>query len=130
MNLSGEAVKSVLEETGTDPASALIVVDDFNLPLGALRVRVSGSDGGHNGLASIIENLGTQDFPRLRLGIGLPADNQEAAEYVLSRFLPQELEIVQEMVAKAAEAAIFALRHPLDEVMARYNRNPAPPESD
>jgi PTH1 family peptidyl-tRNA hydrolase len=130
MNLTGEAIGALLDETRAEPENALVVLDDFNLPVGAVRVRSSGSDGGHNGLASIIETLGTENFPRLRLGIGFPADNQEAAEYVLGRFLPEEAEIVQEMVAKAAEAAIFALHHPLEEVMARYNRNPAPPEND
>jgi PTH1 family peptidyl-tRNA hydrolase len=107
----------------------VVVVDDFNLPLGKLRIRSGGSDGGHNGLASIIETLGTEDFPRLRCGVGPVPEGIDSAEFVLNRFRNQEFELKEKMVARAAEAAIFALDHPLDEAMTQFNSNPAQPDT-
>jgi PTH1 family peptidyl-tRNA hydrolase len=130
MNRSGEAVSRLLADIGVESGRMLVVVDDYNLPLGAIRVRAGGSDGGHNGLASIIEVLAGEDFPRLRVGIGAPAEAENPADFVLSPFALDETEIVRESIAKAAETAIFALDHSLEEVMSRYNRNPAPPETD
>ena len=86
MNLSGLAVEELLGELSLSPQHMLVVVDDINLPLGSLRFRMGGSDGGHNGLASIIERLETEDFPRLRLGIGPPTDKEDVADFVLRRF--------------------------------------------
>lgn len=128
MNLSGRAVVDMLAELNLKPAQMLVVVDDFNLPLGALRFRAQGSDGGHNGLASIIERLETEDFTRLRLGIDPPADNQDVASFVLSRFGEKELDAVERMVANAAKAVIFAVTHRLEEAMVQFNSNPASPE--
>jgi PTH1 family peptidyl-tRNA hydrolase len=128
MNLSGRAVVDMLAELNLKPAQILVVVDDFNLPLGALRFRARGSDGGHNGLASIIERLETEDFPRLRLGISLPADNQDVTSFVLSRFGEKELDAVERMVANAAKAVIFAVTHGLEEAMVQFNSSPASPE--
>jgi PTH1 family peptidyl-tRNA hydrolase len=130
MNRSGLAVLELLEELALTPQELLVVVDDVDLPLGALRIRPSGSDGGHNGLYSIIEQLQTEDFPRLRLGIGRPPDNQDTAEYVLSRFRPEEANEVERMVAFAAEAVIFAVTHRLEEAMLQFNRNPALPDQE
>ena len=128
MNRSGLAAGDLLGELELDPLQMLVVVDDFNLSLGALRFRTSGSDGGHNGLASIIETLGTEDFPRLRLGIGPLADNKEVTDFVLSRFTENELTTAERMVALAAEAVIFAANHRLDEAMSKFNSNPALPD--
>jgi PTH1 family peptidyl-tRNA hydrolase len=128
MNRSGQAVESLLEEFDLEPGRMLVISDDFNLPLGALRFRRKGSDGGHNGLESIIWHLETEEFPRLRLGIGPPADNQEITDFVLDRFLEKEAAEAERMVAKAAEAVIFATYHRLDEAMTRYNSSPALPE--
>jgi PTH1 family peptidyl-tRNA hydrolase len=130
MNNSGEAVRLLLADFWLEPGQLLVVVDDFNLPLGALRIREAGSDGGHNGLASVCDALGTQEFARLRLGTGPVADNMGAADFALSLFEPQDQEKVQEMVAKAAEAVIFAVGHRLDLTMSEYNRYPAPPEAE
>jgi PTH1 family peptidyl-tRNA hydrolase len=105
----------------------LVVVDDFNLPLGSLRFRPDGSDGGHNGLASIIEALGTEEFPRLRLGIGPVTDNMDARDFVLQPFADAERDAVREMVGTAAEAILFAIDHRLEEAMSNYNSTPAPP---
>ena len=130
MNRSGFAALELVEELALTPRELLVVVDDVDLLLGALRIRSGGSDGGHNGLYSIIEQLQTEDFPRLRLGIGRPADNQDTAEYVLSRFRPEEANEVERMVAFAAEAVIFAVTHRLEEAMLQFNRNPALPDQE
>ena len=130
MNGSGAAVVELLEELAIDRGRMLVVVDDVNLPLGVLRIRPEGSDGGHNGLASIIEHLVSEQFPRLRLGVGLPPGTGNVADYVLSRFEENELESVERMVALAAEAVIFAATHRLEEAMSKYNRNPALPEQE
>ncbi len=128
MNRSGLAVAHLLESLGLEPTEMLIIVDDFNLPLGSLRFRPSGADGGHNGLASIAEHIGTEQFPRLRVGIGPLADIESHSEFVLSRFLAEELPSVKKMLAKAAEAVIFAFCHRFEEAMSKYNRSPASPD--
>ncbi|MFQ5498566.1 MAG: aminoacyl-tRNA hydrolase [Candidatus Zixiibacteriota bacterium] len=125
MNRSGLAVQPVLSEYKLDQSNMLVVVDDFNLPLGKTRLRRGGSDGGHNGLASIADTLDSSDFPRLRLGIGPPPDNGDIVGFVLSRFTEDEEEVANKVLAQAAEAIIFALYRPLDEVMGQLNSNPA-----
>jgi PTH1 family peptidyl-tRNA hydrolase len=125
MNRSGLAAQVLLQRYDVRSSAMLVVVDDFNLPLGRLRFRSSGADGGHNGLASIIELLQTEGFPRLRLGIGPPPDNVDRAEYVLRGFDQEELEAKEKMIAVAAEAVLFAVDHRLDEAMKRYIVNPA-----
>ena len=125
MNRSGLAAQVLLQRYDVRPSAMLVVVDDFNLPLGRLRFRSSGADGGHNGLASIIELLQTEGFPRLRLGIGPPPDNVDRIEYVLRGFDQEEREAKDKMIAVAAEAVLFALDHRLDEATTRYNVNPA-----
>ena len=129
MNRCGIAARSLLDAHGLTPDRMLVVVDDFNLPLGSIRIRQGGSDGGHNGLASLIEVLQTESFPRLRLGIGPVPDNRDAVDFVLSRFEPDEVEQVKKMVDTAAEAVLFTLDHSLEEAMAKYNaKSPAQPE--
>lgn len=129
VNRSGEAVRQLMADLEIELPQLLVVVDDFNLPLGSIRIRMAGSDGGHNGLASIEEALETTEFARIRLGTGPLTDNVDAAEFVLSKFEPPEQEKMQEMVAKAAEAVIFATGDRLELTMEKYNINPAPPES-
>ena len=124
MNRSGLAVRAILERTGLLPEQMLVLVDDFNLPLGKIRIRKSGSDGGHNGLASIIEVIGTEEFPRLRLGIGPVPENTSTTDFVLSPFEPEEEKQKQKMLAFAAEAVMFAVHNRLDTVMNKYNVNP------
>ena len=106
MNNSGEAVRDVVERFELPVSSVLIVVDDFWLPLGRLRFRRKGSDGGHNGLASIIAALETDEIPRLRLGIGTPVMPPKSmmADFVLSPFASEELEAVKDMVIRAADS--------------------------
>lgn len=107
MNLSGEVVAPLLSWSGATPEDVMVVYDDMDLPLGTLRIRPSGSSGGHNGLQSIIESLGTERFPRLRVGIG--RSSTEAARHVLSRFSAQEQSSIDSAAAEAADAIFFWL---------------------
>lgn len=125
MNGSGLAVREILESNGSLPSELLVIVDDFNLPLGSIRFRSSGSAGGHNGLESIIEETETEDFARLRLGIGPLPDDIDKVDFVLGRFSKVEQSQLDKMLGIAAEAVIFALGHGLSEAMAKYNYNPA-----
>jgi PTH1 family peptidyl-tRNA hydrolase len=125
MNLSGSAVRALMEETGLASFDLLVVVDDTALPLGRLRLRGKGSSGGHNGIRSVIEELGSGDFPRLRCGIGAPDAGEDVAAYVLSRFRDEEQGAKEEMVRRAAEAAILWIEEGLDRAMNVYNTGPA-----
>jgi PTH1 family peptidyl-tRNA hydrolase len=108
MNNSGAAVADILERFRIAHRELLVVVDDFALPLGTLRFRLKGSDGGHNGLASILYMLNSNEFPRLRCGIGTASmpPKSEMAAFVLSRFEPDEVPAVKEMVMRAADACV------------------------
>jgi len=130
MNRSGLAVSLLLDRYELLPSEMLVVGDDFALPLGALRFRQGGSDGGHNGLNSIIEAVDTEEFPRLRLGIGPVTENVETADFVLSRFESGQLDTVRTMLDTATEAARFAIDHRLEETMSKYNSTPALPAAD
>jgi PTH1 family peptidyl-tRNA hydrolase len=130
MNRSGLAIRELLEQQSITPNKMLVVVDDVDLPLGTLRFRADGSDGGHRGLRSIIMQLEIEAFPRLRLGVGRPGENEDTADYVLSRFRPEEADKVERMIALAAEAVIFAATHRFEEAMSQFNRNPALPNPE
>lgn len=120
MNLSGEAVAPLVAWAGVTPADVMVVYDDLDLPLGRLRIRPSGGHGGQNGMRSIIDALGTNAFPRLRVGIG-PAST-DAARYVLGRFDEDERVEIDISVAEAAEAALDWLGHgDVDGCMARFH---------
>jgi PTH1 family peptidyl-tRNA hydrolase len=110
MNLSGRAARELLEALGPE-AAWLVVSDDFHLPLGRLRCRASGSDGGHNGLASVIEALPGRDVPRLRMGIGEPPPGCPSEDYVLQPFKRGERAEVQAMVERTAELVREWLGH-------------------
>ncbi len=125
MNRSGLAVAMLLEHFELSPNQMLVVEDDFNLPIGKMRLRRSGSDGGHNGLESIIEELGTNKFPRLRLGIGPVPDNIGTVDFVLGRFGSQESKVIEEVLDTAAEAALFVTNNRFEEAMNRFNPDPA-----
>jgi len=129
MNLSGEAGRILLTELGMGPSELLVVVDDFNLPLGAIRTRSRGSDGGHNGLMSLIDELGTEEFARLRIGVGPVPRSKDIVDFVLGAFSLDERQRIDPVLATAADAVFFAIEHRLEEMMSKYNMNPAPPES-
>jgi peptidyl-tRNA hydrolase, PTH1 family len=112
MNNSGNAVVDILERNRIAQRELLVVVDDFALPLGTLRFRLKGSDGGHNGLASVIYMLNSHEFPRLRCGIGTESMpmKSDMAPFVLSSFEPEEVPVVRDMVARAADSCIEFIR--------------------
>ncbi len=121
MNRSGEAVAHVLERHGLGPAALIVVLDDVALELGTLRLRERGSHGGHNGLRSLIDHLGTDEVARVRLGIRQGELREDLAGYVLSDFAPDQVLVVQESVGAAADAIVLALEHGLASAMNRFN---------
>lgn len=130
MNNSGDAVRDALERLGLSADRCLVVCDDFQLPLGQLRLRVSGTDGGHNGLYSIIYQLQTEDFPRLRCGIGsphMPAEKSQRTSFVLTAFERDELPAVRAMIQRARDASLAVLKNGLAAAMNTFNtRTPQP----
>ena len=121
MNLSGEAVRSLEGWYKLTPQDILVIYDDMDLPLGKIRIRERGSSGGHRGVQSIIDWLKTQDFPRLRIGIGRREEG-EAKEYVLGDFTPEEKPAVEETFAKAADAVETILSEGIVKAMNKYNQ--------
>ena len=124
MNLSGDAVSRIAAFHKLEPSDVLVVVDEVQLPLGRLRVRRSGSAGGHNGLKSIIQHIGAE-FPRLRIGVGRGDPKWDLADHVLSKFGREEREAVAEAVARAADAVELFAEDGLEVVMNRVNPAPA-----
>lgn len=120
MNNSGECVARVLRYKPVEPAELLVAVDDVNLALGRIRIRPGGSAGGHNGLKSIIQHLGTDEFPRVRLGVG-GGDRDELIDHVLGTFRPEEKPVVQEMVDRAAEAMLEVVASGVASAMNKFN---------
>jgi peptidyl-tRNA hydrolase, PTH1 family len=123
MNKSGEAVAGALEHFGLTADATLLVLDDFQLPLGSLRLRPKGSDGGHNGLGSVIWTLGTDEIPRLRLGIGreqMPTGGEKKG-FVLDPFDPEEFDAARSMVSRAADAALTFATFGIDRAMNVHN---------
>ena len=123
MNLSGESVGEFSRYYKIQPAEVLVVIDDISLPLGALRLRKSGSSGGHNGLESILVHLGTEAVPRLRIGIGAPG-NSTIQNHVLGRFEKDELPLVEDAVLRAADAFEYANARGIDAAMNQFNQKP------
>ena len=124
MNRSGFAVRCLAERHGIAPADTLVIYDDVALPLGRLRLRGGGSAGGHRGMESVLDGLRSEEVPRLRLGIGTPAGaapGEELAAFVLGPFGPGEDETVQELVARAADAAVLWSESGLTTAANRYN---------
>lgn len=121
MNVSGQAVKDLLRRRRRRAGDLLIIHDDLDLPLGHLRLRPGNGAGGHNGIRSIIEALGTGLFPRLRIGIGRPPAGVDPVEFVLERFTSDERPAIDEAVARAAEAALAVASDGLPAAMNRYN---------
>jgi peptidyl-tRNA hydrolase, PTH1 family len=122
MNLSGHPVGDLLRFFKIDVGDLIVVVDEIYLELGRLRARRSGSAGGHNGLKSIIGQLGNDRFARLRIGVGLGDARRDLADHVLARFEPEERPIVAEAVGRAADAAELFVSEGIDPVMNRFNR--------
>jgi PTH1 family peptidyl-tRNA hydrolase len=121
MNRSGLCVAGLLRHYQCSPPDLLVICDDVNLDLGKLRLRRSGSAGGHKGLISIIHHLHTQGFPRLRLGIGQPPEGMEMMSYVLSAFRRPEWPLVEDVIARATRAVETWVYHGVEEAMNRFN---------
>lgn len=122
MNLSGEAVGEAARFYHIPPERVLVVSDDVALPVGKIRVRAGGSAGGHNGLKSVIEHLGTQEFPRVRVGVGAkPSPEWDMADWVLGRFDAADREKMAEACERAADAALCVIREGVPAAMNRYN---------
>jgi len=122
MNLSGRAVRAILDFYKLAVDQVLIICDDLNLPLGKLRIRAKGSHGGQNGLRNIQEQLGTDAYPRLRIGVGEPS--HDAVDHVLSKFKPGERAVIADAIATAAQAALVWVQHGTEAAMNRFNADP------
>ena len=121
MNLSGFAVSKLRQFFQVEPADILVIVDEAVLPLGRLRARERGSAGGHNGLKSIIEQLGTTDFPRLRVGVGRGDVRRDLSDHVLSKFDPEERDTIRAATLRAADAAEMFISDGIGRVMNTFN---------
>lgn len=121
VNNSGEAVKSLITRYKASSEAILVVYDELNLPLGKTRLRRDGSAGGHNGIKSIISAVGSQDFPRLRIGIGRPTQSGDEIDYVLGRMSPEERKTADEAIGRAVEIVGVFLTDGITEAMSRYN---------
>lgn len=125
MNLSGIAVGAYANFFNVDPEDIAVIQDDLDLPLGQVRVRRKGSAGGHNGIKSLQEHLGTGEFPRFKIGIGHPAHNNKAVvKHVLQRFGKDEQELVDQAVNDMADALELWLKGDMEQVMQEYNKKP------
>ena len=120
MNLSGNAVLPVVRGESLKPSEILVIYDDIDLPVGRMRLRKNGGSAGHNGMKSIIEVLGTENFPRLRIGIG-NGDSKRDPDYVLGRFAGTERETYEALLDKAVEALELLQRRGMEEAMCRFN---------
>lgn len=121
MNQSGFAVRGLVSLYKIETGRLLVVLDDVNLPVGIIRLRPEGSGGGHKGLEHIIYQIGSDDFPRLRIGIGREDMPEDLTGFVLGPFREEELPVMEEAVTTAADAVETLLRHGIDETMNRFN---------
>ena len=130
MNLSGESIRGLVDYYKIDVEHELLVIyDDISLDVGQLRIRKKGSAGGHNGIKNIIANLGTQNFPRIKVGVGEKPKKYDLADYVLSHFSKAERELMEEGYQKAVKAVEMLLDGEMEAAMNEYNRKVKPKEA-
>jgi peptidyl-tRNA hydrolase, PTH1 family len=122
MNESGRSAAALLRDAYLTAGALIVLHDELDLPLGAVRVKTGGGHGGHNGLRSIIEHLGTADFIRIRIGIGRPAPGMDTADYVLSPFLLEERDAADRAVSKAAVAVAAIVSEDVTKAMNLFNQ--------
>lgn len=131
MNLSGQSVRAALDWFKLDPGAILVIYDDMDIQLGRLRLRASGSAGGHNGIKSLIQHLGTQTFPRIRVGVGQPQGQRDVTGHVLGSFTAVEQKLLPDVLAAAAESIELIYRQDLQTAMNKYNSfQLSPPETE
>lgn len=131
MNLSGESIRPIVDYYKIDVSTELIVIsDDISLPPGQIRVRKKGSAGGHNGLKNIIQHLGSEEFQRIRIGVGEKPAGYDLADYVLGHFSKEEQPLIREGVEKAMKAATMMLEGDVDRAMNEFNRKKMIQERD
>lgn len=121
MNLSGESLREVVDYYKVSQEDLIVIYDDISLSPGQLRIRLKGSAGGHNGIKNIIAQLGTQEFPRIKVGIGEKPPRMDLAAYVLSRFSPVEQKLMDEAFGEAAEAAVMMMTDGAERAMNHFN---------
>lgn len=121
MNLSGQSAQGLLNFYKLPMENMLIAHDDLDIPFGTIRIRPKGGPGGQGGMASTIEQLGTKDFPRLRIGIGRPPGRMDPAAYVLQDFKREEMKILSEIIDRAADATLEFVMNGLDKAMNKFN---------
>ncbi|MGB8453380.1 MAG: aminoacyl-tRNA hydrolase [Anaerocolumna sp.] len=122
MNLSGESVRELVDFYKVTPQEVIVIYDDISLEVGQLRLRSKGSAGGHNGIKSIISHLGTQDFLRIKVGVGDKPAGWDLADYVLSRFKEEEQPVIRDAVKKSSEAVKSIIKDGMESAMNIYNR--------
>ncbi len=130
MNLSGLAVRAILAGRGIDPGRLVVVYDDLDIPLGEIRVRKKGSPGTHKGMISVVNEIGTRDFARIRIGIGPLPGRWDAADFVLAPFRRDERRDIERSLAEAAEALEMVLDGGIERAMTRFNRREIAPVDD
>jgi PTH1 family peptidyl-tRNA hydrolase len=130
MNCSGQSVLEARDFYKVENADLLVVCDDFALPLGSIRVRAKGSSGGQKGLHDILQRLGTEEIPRLRIGIGPVPDKWDPADFVLGRFADQEIPLVNESITRSADAVEVWVRDGIQTCMSRCNTGPKTRDGD
>ena len=121
MNLSGQSVQGLVHFYKIPLTNFMVLSDDLDIPFGTIRIRASGGPGGQRGMSSIIEHLGTKEFPRLRLGIGRPPGRMDPADYVLQNFSKDEQQILSEVLDHAAQAVFAFVTHGLNKAMNEFN---------
>ncbi len=121
MNLSGQSIRAIVDWYKLPPESVMVIYDDMDLPIGRLRIRLSGSAGGQNGMKSAIAHLGTQNFPRLRIGIGRAKPDSGAVSHVLGTFAPNEKGAIDEVLDLTVSAIELSLKQGVEKAMSLYN---------
>lgn len=122
MNLSGESVRELVDFYKVTPEEIIVIYDDISLDVGQLRLRKKGSAGGHNGMKSIISHLGTDEFPRIKVGVGDKPKGWDLADYVLSRFQGEEQAAIREALGDTSDACKMIITSGMDAAMNQYNR--------
>lgn len=121
MNNSGEAIREILDYYKIPPGDLVVIYDDMDVELGKIRVRAKGGPGTHNGMRSILSHIKTEDFPRIRIGIGKAPENMDAADFVLSRFSDEERKLVNSAIENASLAAVTIICASVETAMSKYN---------